>query len=272
MTHRVFSKNSASSRAIPYEKMRDSIFDNIVKPIWTENKKGMQGDVIEHYATKKIADSIWAEALGEVTFHANKLNELGIHKQNVNRMLEPWTHIRIILTGTDFSNWYELRNHKDAQPEIQELAKCMLYAISQSKPKYLEPGQWHLPFGDNIEFEDVYPFDGETNKLNNANRLKISTARCARISYNNVDGSASTIAKDIALFDKLIVSKPLHASPAEHQGRVPTGKELEYGYLDSGWYNHKDRFGDDNWEFERGKYVSNLTGWIQYRKLIENGE
>lgn len=265
LTHRVFSKNSSSSRAIPYTKMVANILADSVVPKWTWNEKGMQGKLVEEGSiVERLATNKWLETLDLVITKANEINEIGIHKQNVNRLLEPWMHIRVILTGTDFDNWFKLRDHKDAQPEIQELARAMKVAMEASTPKYLKTGEWHLPFGDNIEFDEVVSFDHNQNYENNINRLKISVARCARISYNNWDGSNSTIQKDIELFDKLIVQEPLHASPAEHQAKVP--REIELGFFTSRF----EKF--DKWAYRKAKYVSNLTGWIQLRKLIENGE
>lgn len=296
MTHRVFSKNSASSRAIPIEKMIINIQDDPVLPIWTVNQKGMQGIIVND---KELVDQYnrdWIAKLGIVTGWANYMSAQHIHKQNVNRILEPWMHIKIILTGTGFDNWYELRNHPDAQPEIQELAKKMLSAQNDSTPTYLNPEEWHIPFdgkytdtelmdyGDNLKL--WWNSDKRIQDMISEFKLNISVANCARISYNNVDGIETTLDKDLELFHKLIVSKPLHASPAEHQARVPNATEIIEGHFDirylpnvavgewsdslTAWLALEN--GDTKGAsvtIKKGKYVSNLQGWIQYRKVLE---
>lgn len=279
MTHRVFSKNSASSRAIPYPTMLKKIMSKPVIPMWTKNKKGMQGEHIEDYAVTLKAESTWLKALHVVKDYTDALHDLGIHKQNVNRLLEPWMYIRILLTGTDFSNWFELRDHPDAQPEIQELARCMKAALSQSTPEMLSPGQWHMPFAESIDgfpafIKGIKEKTGEGLKeLSDRYRPRIITARCARISYDNVDGSKSSIEKDLELYDQLITSEPLHASPAEHLARVPKMDDLVAQHFDTKWrYTLDDSVKDFRWKEFRGKYVSNLRGWIQFRKIIESGE
>lgn len=256
LTHRVFSKNSASSRAIGLASMVEKIKSNPVEPIWTLNQKGMQGQL----ATELIndsADEIWKFAFEDSLKHASELVDKGIHKQNFNRLLEPWLNIRIILTGTEFSNFFELRDHKDAQPEIRELAQKMRDEYENSNPQFLYPGQWHIPFGDNIP--DISPEE----------RLKISVARCARVSYFNFEGN-DDIEADYKLFDKLLSSKPLHASPAEHQAKVPYPSELQ----EMGVYYEKGDGAKHSapYKVKTGKYFSNLVGWVQLRKIIESNE
>ena len=269
LTHRLFNKNSGSSRAIPFEKFVENIKTNKVLPIWTENKKGMQGDVIDNFNIISKADDIWEESRDETIKYATKLHELGIHKQNVNRLLEPWMNIKIVLTATEFDNFFDLRLHEDAHPEINKLAELMDVAMKRSTPKFLQPGEWHIPFGD-VTIKSPNPFTGGTISMMAIPEfeletiLKVSIARCARVSYNNFEGSID-VDKDIELYNKLIVSEPLHASPAEHQGRVPFPNELEH--LGSKW-----KYIDEKWTEVRGKYFSSLSGFIQLRKLIETKE
>lgn len=263
LTHRVFSKNSASSRAIPIERFIKMVSERAVKPLWTQNMKGMQGPVITDSGDIQSADRIWLDARFDAIRHAERLHDAGIHKQNVNRLLEPWMYIRIILTTTDFENWFELRDHEKAHPEIRELAKMMKYAMDASVPKMLQPGEWHIPFGDIPEGADENMWCGH-------NLLKVSAARCARVSYNNFDGT-SAIDADLILFDKLFSEVPRHCSPAEHQARVPLPIELVY--MGSGWhYGSTCPEEQQEWFEKTGKYTSNLRGWIQLRKLIECGE
>jgi hypothetical protein len=279
----VFSKNSASSRAIPIEKFIKVVQDNPVLPIWTENQKGMQGPPITDEAQLDVLNSIWMEGRDSAVDYAQQLEGALAHKQNINRILEPWFHIKIVLTGTEFDNWFLLRDHPDAQPEIQELARVMKREYEISVPNLLAPGQWHVPFGDNIDEMELRSSVGLIMSMNTSERrygvehLKISVARCARVSYNNFDGTSDPI-KDIELYEKLVVAEPLHASPAEHQARVPTMEEVRGRHLDSSWFSSitsyplEDR--PDEWDaiHRHGKYMSNLYGWIQLRKLIECGE
>lgn len=301
MTHRVFSKNSASSRAIPVLKMIENITNDPVMPIWTKNQSGMQGGELEE-SIKEWANIAWLSEFESTVTRVQQLVNLNIHKQNANRLIEPWMHIKIILTGTDFENWFELRDHKDAQPEIQALARKMKNVMEGSKPQYLNPGEWHIPFSDDL-FEsdeliertfkvlaasegwknlDIRPSKQDIYDHMIKTILNISVARCARTSYYNFDGSKNDFNKDLELFHKLITSEPLHASPAEHQAQVPTIQEYingdysikhtisnlvgEYDIPDECMYK-VDKY--TKLETIRGKYFSNLQGWKQYRKVLE---
>lgn len=281
MTHRVLSKNSASSRAIPVEKVIQDVEDFGVYPLWTRNQKGMQGERIQDPQEIESLNADWSYVRKSVIKEAQSFTKAGIHKQNVNRLLEPFQHIRVICTGTDWKNFFELRDHPDAQPEIQALARAIGAAMTGSKPELLKPGQWHIPFGDQMDegrileyaYEKLYQSRGwevEKNrhiliKEGDKIKLKVAVARCARVSYNNFTGPID-IVKDIELYDRLTSSIPRHMSPTEHIARVPTESELDSfnsSYLSGGMGRYK---------YSKGQYVSNLTSWIQLRKLIENGE
>lgn len=277
MTHRVFSKNSASSRAIPIPKMINSIKDNPVLPIWTKNQRGMQGELVDNQGVIDAANVAWYKGFEYAVSIVGELQELEIHKQNANRLLEPWMHIRIILTGTEFDNWFALRAHPDAQPEIQELARAMQVAFEGSIPKYLGVGEWHIPFGDDIDelelarhnsYAPVSSNIPEFCKHAKELHLKVSVARCARISYNNIDGSKGNVAGDLELFDKLITQEPAHYSPTEHIAKVPTEDEFIDNFDACSAYDH----GRKKWYWRISKYNSNLIGWIQLRKILEAKE
>lgn len=269
MTHRIFSRNSASSRAVPYNILKDRIISDNFHPIWTYNQKGMKGKVIIESEVINKANEVWDEIRNEVFEKSKELENLNIHKQNINRLLEPFQYIQVLVTSTEWNNFLELRNHPDAQPEIKMVAEKLKEALDNSKPNYLSPGQWHIPFVSNDEIDSIPLPSIHPSSLNwvldyTMNiALAISVARCARISYNNVDGSKSSIERDLSLYNSLVISKPMHASPAEHQAKVPNDKELQY--LESN-YDFSDI---DNITFNKGKYVSNLEGWIQYRKILE---
>lgn len=166
MTHRMFSKNAASSRAIPIEKMIQQVQDNPAMPeFWGKNKSGMQANEelsdspsvticltpnnklseSETISEKEAAKRIWINARNSAIDFVRSMNLLGVHKQIANRILEPWFHIRIICSATEYENFFALRAHVDAQPEIRVLAERMLEAYNNSIPKVLQPGEWHIP-------------------------------------------------------------------------------------------------------------------------------
>lgn len=254
MTHRVFSRNASSSRAIPVKRMIEDILADPAMPIhWGANQPGMQAhkELPKHIA--EWAKMEWLASMQVAVKQAQRLHDLGAHKQIVNRILEPYMHINVVLTATDLANWYALRRDADAQPEIKHLAELMWCVQECSVPTLLQPGEWHLPYVDteNVRWNDPI-------SVNNA--IKVSVARCARVSYTLHDGSSSTIEKDIELHDKLVVATPLHASPAEHQATpdiMGQGHQGPYGeWIPPRWRR----------KFEHG----NLHGWIQYRKTLKN--
>jgi thymidylate synthase ThyX len=234
MTHRVFSRNASSSRAIPVETMIKRIMDNPAMPVhWGANQKGMQASEELTGSLKDYCEETWLQARNSAVCHAQKMIEYGLHKQIANRILEPWMHIQVVLTATEFENFDSLRIHKDAQPEIKVLAENMKAARDASIPNQLQNGEWHLPY-----------LNEEEKNLVIGDQLKISTARCCRVSYLLHDNSKPTIQSDIALHNMLVAAKPIHASPTEHQA-MSMGND--------GWYK-------------------NFRGWRQYRSLVENGE
>lgn len=204
MTHRVFSRNASSSRARPVDKVIEEAELTPALPIyWGKNQKGMQANEELDKMSKLLCKLRWNDARLAAIEQAKKLNELGLHKQLVNRILEPFTHITVICTATDYGNFFNLRAHKDAMPEIQELAFQMLQLYEKNTPNLLQPGQWHLPFADK------YLNEG----LTDAQLLKIVTARAARVSYLNYEGNINHD-KDYQLHDMLVESG--HWSPFEH--------------------------------------------------------
>src|SRR5512135_1987029 len=106
MTHRVFSRNASSSRAIPVKKQIQEIIDNPVIPLaFTKNKAGMQGGAALDGEAHDKAVAAWLEGRDRAVEIANKLADLEVHKQYANRVLEPWAHITVVCTATDFANF-----------------------------------------------------------------------------------------------------------------------------------------------------------------------
>ena len=235
MTHRVFSRNASSSRAVPVAKMVELALTNIVEPIrWGHNQPGMQamdGDLVG--ADLRKAQGIWRDMADSCAQGASKLAELGLHKQWANRPLEWFSNISVVVTATEWENFYSLRDHEDAQPEIRHLAVLMKEAKDASTPYRLEPGEWHLPYvTDEEDCKDVLDVPEYALQM-------VSAARCARVSYMTHDGKRPDVKTDLALFDRLAAMRPLHASPLEHQATP--------GDTDTG----------------------NFVGWTQFRKLWE---
>lgn len=259
MTHRVFSRNAGSSRARPYKAIIDQVKTDPWGPLhWGANEPGMQAnnEVKEvHWAknTWRLAAKIAAE-------QAEELAATGLHKQIVNRVLEPFTYIDVVVTATDYANWFALRLDKDAQPEIQQLAQAMKDAMAASAPAMLKLGEWHLPYitvSDHTNIQDYLPYVITNNKDKPEKMLellkKISAARCARTSYKAFDGKVASIDDDLSLFDKLMSGNLKHASPTEHQA---TPDYINY------W--------DGEIEFVSPWLHGNFKGWVQYRKTIPN--
>lgn len=235
MTHRVLSRNASSSRAIPVKKSIQMVIDDPVIPLaFTKNQKGMQGGDALDQEAHEAAVNAWLEGRDRAVEIAQRLADLEVHKQYANRVLEPYAHITVVVTGTDWNNFFTLRCHHMAQPEINALADLMYGQYFLNKPKELEAGQWHLPFlgkgdGSNIWSENQ--------------RIVMSVARCARVSYLNHDGTSPDYEADKALYDRLLGSAPIHASPAEHQAMAIGDPAIHSG---------------------------NFRGWIQYRKTLKN--
>ena len=253
MTHRVFSRNASSSRAIPVSKMIAMVREEPAMPIhWGKNQPGMQAKEELMLGDRYKAEVLWREAAQKAASVAERMMEMGLHKQVANRILEPFQHISVVLTSTEFDNWFELRAHPDAQPEIQALAIAMREAMEQSTPKELKHGEWHLPYVTQEERNDGF---FKANEDNASLLRQVSAARCCRVSYLKHDGSVASISDDLDLCDKLVGSRPLHASPFEHQATpdvlVP-GNRMQM----AGW--------------KTPELHGNFSGWIQYRKQIEN--
>lgn len=208
-THRAFSRNSSSSRAIPVKKLIRDVEDHCVVPeYWGRNQPGMQASEELTGAARFLAIDEWCKAATHAMDHARELDRIGAHKQVVNRLLEPFQYIRTLVTATEWENFFALRCHPDAQPEMQELAEKMREAINESDSIKCK---WHLPYISNNE-----KFFAALNR-DFLGVAKISAARCARVSYLKHNGDKPSIEDDLALFDRLAGSKPMHCSPLEHQ-------------------------------------------------------
>jgi len=265
MTHRLFSRNAASSRAIPVSKMIDLVESNTAKPIhWGKNQPGMSA---KEELSAEEGTMIWLQAMKSAVEYANRYAFAGYHKQLVNRILEPFTMIKVVCTATEFDNFFWLRKDPDAQPEIHELARVMWAEYTQGAgSEYqarsllagadykavieLKANEWHVPY-----FKDGYWTPDMEESLEDA--LAISASCCAQVSYRKLDDSLEK-ARDI--FKRLVESKPVHASPFEHQATP-----LTYGM--AGDTQVKGTTGFDN---KGNAWSGNFRQWIQHRQLIED--
>ena len=238
MTHRTFSRNASSSRAIPLERLISDIQDDLAMPIhWGANEPGMQARQEVCSENKHDAQLAWRMGAEAAVRYARMMGRLGVHKQVVNRILEPYQHVNVVVTATGdaLDHFFALRDHEDAQPEIQALARQMKQAMAISEPEHLEHDEWHLPYIEWHEFVD--------DSLSLEDLKRVSAARCASVSYKTVDGKEMTAEKALKIYEKLAGSTPIHASPFEHIAKPDSG-------------NNK-------------ALCRNFTGWMQWRSIIE---
>ena len=262
-THRVFSRNSASSRAIPIAKQLRRVLEEPYVPIeFGSNQPGMQAGPALDGEKEEAAELEWLRArddavrrvlglvadpqvaaeddllaaLQEVEAAIRDRTQpaewLNVHKQVANRLLEPFMWHTVIVTATEWENFFNLRCHADAQPEIRLVAERMRDAREASEPAQLEWDEWHLPL--------VRPEDRE--QVSTEDLIKVSAGRCARVSYLTHAGKRDLDA-DVELHDRLLESG--HMSPLEHPARPLSTTELE-----------------------EGEWSGNFRGWFSYRKEI----
>ncbi len=262
-THRQFSRNSASSRAIPFEKQLERIMNDPFIPFyWGANQSGMQAraEISEEDREKAVAD--WLIARDEAVKNAKALHALGVHKQIVNRILEPFMWHTVIITATEWSNFYALRANPEAQPEIRRAAELMIEVFEASTPKKLKAGEWHLPLIQDDEW------DWAMANIDDA--IKVSVGRCARVSYLTHDGKRDH-EKDVALYESLVGNG--HMSPLEHvatpfsdgEWAVRRAAQSTVREVGQGLDEQTLKTIIDGLEFS-----GNFRGWTQFRKTVPN--
>lgn len=259
MTHRMFSRNSASSRAIPVSKNIEKVLNNPVFPIhWGKNKPGMQAT--EEVQNVEAAKLEWKEASVSAAMAASRLDKLGVHKQVVNRLLEPFSWMTTLVTATEWENFLALRNHPDAQPEIQELAKAVKKALTDSKENLKFDAKLHAPYSDDLTDTK---YDLETVNLFGfilPKRALVSVGRCCRVSYLTHDGKKDPD-KDISLAIKLL--KDGHMSPFEHVAVPHMGRSANF----FGWRSIRKFI---PWEADFSDFLSG--NYILHEDLKKLGE
>lgn len=276
MTHRSFSRNASSSRAIPVSKMLEQVQNNPAMPVhFGKNKSGMQDDGVFDqpievpYVDYKGNDQIlfytpeefWTLSGDAARMYAEKFSETGYHKQVANRLLEPYQYMNTIISMTDIDNFFHLRLHKDADPTFINLTECMYEAYNQSEPMLVKDGDYHLPFIKKVIFNNNkirYFVDEIEVPLSTA--IKVSTSVCAQVSYRKNDLS---VEKAMKIWDMLVTMNPIHGSALEHVAKPFTYRE--FGIRSNININIKANglIGID------AMYCANFKGWISNRKMIK---
>lgn len=255
------------------KKLLQEAIDNPSLPLyWGKNQPGMQATVEMTPEEAEVAKRIWFDARDAAVEHAQRLVDIGAHKQIANRLLEPFTHITVLVSSTQWSNFLALRDHHMAEPHIAILAREISKCLDNDPIQSLEYGQWHLPFimeADKVDarywVEANRPARGEGHgsgmawhdagvpwfKEMNRRLLKLSVSRCASTSYKTVDGFDMTMEKAVEVHDKLVGSAPLHASPTEHTC-----------FADAYYENHN--------QWMNPKLHGNFEGFVQYRKTLKD--
>lgn len=253
LTHRMFSRNSASSRAIPVERLMGRIESDPVMPVyWGKNQSGMQAAEELVGEELQVAKVTWLDAVVSSVDWAKRLREVGLHKQIANRAAELGMFITVVCTATEFDNFFALRDHKAAQPELADVAGKAHRLWRERQPRALKSGQWHLPYVTGYD-EDLLRDPESLYGVDDV--CRVSIGRCAAVSYLNQDKRDPP--EDLARAGKL--AKAGHMSPFEHVAQAMTEDEwmLYATEAASMWIDRRIPMG-------------NLWGFRQYRKTLAN--
>ena len=255
-THRMFSRNAASSRAIPVERLLKRIEEDPMMPVWWgKNQSGMQASEELSPDAKGVAQRAWLEGGEAAVKFARRLAgpEINLHKQIANRVIEPWMFTTVICTGTEFENAWALRVDPAAQPEFERTMRKAYELYLLNEPRKLQAGQWHLPYVTGYDEDELRKEDFLTDE----EFCHISVGRCARVSYLTHDGVRDVRADCDLSRGKIIRSG--HMSPTEHPLQAMTEAEwLDYASELASYWIH-DRIP-----------VGNVWGWRQFRKTLRH--
>ena len=266
MTHRLFSRNCASTRAVPFSAALKNLRENPADVVyWGKSMSGMQAR--EELSGWRLfaAKTLWIAAREACVLVARAFNAIGLHKQIANRILEPFQNISVLITSTEWDNFFALRTHESAQPEFQTLARMIEDEIS-STPAV--ESKYHIPFFSEFESHggnDFISLDSSGGLVvsTKEDALKISASICAQWSYRKFDPSMEKANK---IWSQLVESKPVHASPTEHQAWAMD--DVEAGYVEC---CNPDVWDDGITHIDkRGRFWSgNFRGWVQHRQVIK---
>lgn len=254
MTHRMFSRNAASSRAIPVHKTAHQIKHDPAQPVmWGANQSGMQSDNEISGIKLWLAKRVWNVAAYTAASFSQLLAKLGMHKQYANRVSEYAQTYKVLVTATSFDNFFNLRCHADAQPEIRTLSKLMYEALSASQQIVIYPGEWHLPYVERTRHEGDLGYSIGDDLVSLEEAQKVSASCSAQISYRLLDTSVN---KADFIYSMLVLAEPLHASPFEH---LATPMDTDTDFTTEG-VTHMDKLAN--------YWSGNFCNWIQYRHLL----
>jgi thymidylate synthase ThyX len=261
MTHRMLSRNAQSSRAVPVANTL-RINEQYVTPlVWGKNKAGMSSEETLEGIELESAKQLWDAAAKHAFAYSEQLSKVGLHKQWTNRITEPFSMIKTIISATEFDNMLWLRDDPDAaQPEIVELARKMKTALDNSTPEQLVHGQWHLPYikvQRDTESEKYFDSNGEEITLEEARM--ISASCCAQVSYRKLN---ETKEKAIDIYNRLFSGPKPHLSPVEH---------VAMAFEDVEWWEDMPK-GVTHCDREGNLWSANFKGFIQYRQLLEQAD
>lgn len=268
MTHRMFSRNASSSRAIPVSAMLDQVRGNPAMPVhFGKNQSGMQDAgvhdaLVEWDDWEFPIDEIWEKAGQYAADFSEAISQAGYHKQVANRLLEPYQFMNTIVSMTDIDNFWHLRLHKDADPTFVNLTECMKEAYDQSVPETVDETDYHLPFIEKMKPDfGVIKYFADNEEVTLEEAIKISVSLCCQVSYRKADFSKE---KAMKIWDMLVTMNPVHASPLEHVARPLTRYEYESRRHVQSLINDYGIIGVNAY------YCGNFKGWIQYRKEQPN--
>lgn len=255
-THRMLSKNSASSRAIPASKLIDMITNSPAMPVyWGKNQKGMSAS--EEVDDIGFFENLWLQARDFALKKSEEMSEGGLHKQLANRVTEPYCTMKTVISGTQWDNFFHLRDHPAAQPEFRYLAHLMRTTIDSSNPVALGYGEWHLPYVHSARDSSgrLCYYDTDMKEVSLEDARIISSSCCAQVSYRNLNDSLD---KCKEVYSRLVESTPCHASPVEHQATPINMK------------SNKMQEGITHMTKDGMLWSANFKGWVQFRHLIPN--
>ena len=291
-THRMLSKNTSSSRAIPFKKMVEAIQNDPFIPIaWQENHSGMQGNkylnpnTVSHLAANKA----WLRARDSAVKEAKELNDekmANVTKQLCNRLLEPFMWTTMLITGSKegWDNFFNLRCPQyhylfeffKSRKEILKASKNGLYNDGRKLSDFTEldwlkvnAGQAEIHLMDLAE--KIYDTMNESTPkqlkagewhipmISDLESVKLSTDEQIKLSVGRAANTSYTVigdGKELTLEQAVKIHdkcKELnHSSVFEHCARVPS----QYEY-------------DTSLKVEEKGWFRNYKGFKSYRHIIE---
>lgn len=263
LTHRYFSRNAMSSRAVSLKNMESLVRSQETSPIyWGLDQRGMSAS--NEHEDPSLCVEAWDRGRERALKTFNELKDLGLHKQIVNRPLDPYQRIKVVLTTTELNNFFWLRLGDDVEPNMQSLASMMKDCVDNSPVEELHDDEWHTPYVQHErDFEGNLVYLVEGLPVTTKEALAISSSCCAQVSFRTIDNSYN---KATSVYKKLGVgSDKMHASPFEHQAKPIKDCRVDFNnpvITPEEGVTHLDMSGN--------YWSGNFKGFIQHRQLIAN--